>query len=197
MAENPTPTVQAILNKASLDKFRMVLNLPPILQNLNTSNQKDRTGKKVNLDALQFAVHGSVVPASYVPHVEVRHGGQTVKVTSYSRPSYANISVGFVVDNGFRNYFVMWKWLQLLNNEKKSIYNADRLASFIKLHNRHQYMAELSIFAKDEYERDIAKFTYTNCFITRLEGIEYSHQNPEQIESKFEFAFSQLEMELL
>lgn len=197
MADNPTPTIQSILNKASSDKFLMVLGLPPIIQSLNTSNQKDRTGHTVNLNSLQFAVHGSVVPASYVPQVDVRFGGQTTKVTSYSRPSYPNISVDFAVDNGFRNYFAMWKWLQLLNDERKSIYNADHHKALIGLKNRHLYMTDLNIFARDEYNKNVAKFTYTNAFITRLEGIEYSNQNPEQIESKFEFAFSQLHMELL
>lgn len=197
MADNPTPTIQSIVNKASSDKFLMVLGLPPILQGLNTSNQKDRTGNTVNLNALEFAVHGSVVPASYVPQVDIRFGGQTTKVTSYSRPSYPNINVGFVIDNGFRNYFVMWKWLQLLNDEKKSIYNANNYETLIGMKNKHLYMTDLTLFARDEYNKNIAKFTYSNCFITRLEGIEYSNQNPEQIESKFEFAFGQLYMELL
>jgi hypothetical protein len=192
-----TPNIQAVLNKVSSDKFRMILNLPPILLGQNTSNQKDRSGDTVNLNALQFSVYGTVVPASYVPHVEARFGGQTVKVTSYSRPSYPNINVGFTIDNGFRNYFVLWKWLQLLNDEKKSIFNANDYESFLKLPNYHQYMADLSVIARDEYNKDVAKFTYTSCFITRLEGIEYNNQNPEQIESKFEFAFSQLHMELL
>jgi len=192
-----TPNIQAVLNKASLDKFVMILNLPPILQNLNTSNQKSRSEDTVNLDSLQFSVYGTVVPASYVPHVETRFGGQTVKVTSYARPTYPNINVGFAVDNGFRNYFVMWKWLQLLNHELKSTYNANNYEALLKLKNRHLYMTDLSVFAKDEYNKNIAKFVYTNCFITRLEGIEYNNQNPEQIESKFEFAFGQLDMKLL
>ena len=197
MSDATIPTVQAILNKASTDKFRMVLNLPPILQGLNSSNQKDRTGATVNLNALQFSVYGTVVPASYVPHAEVRFGGQTAKVTSYSRPSYPNINVGFAVDNGFRNYYVMWKWLQLLNDERKGIYNLNDYDTLIKIPHYEQYKTDLSVFAKDEYNKEVAKFTYSNCFITRLEGIEYNNQNPEQIESKFEFAFGQLTMELL
>ncbi len=197
MADTTIPTVQAILNKASADKFRMILNLPPILQSLNTSNQKDRSGNTVNLNALQFSVYGTVVPASYVPHVELRFGGQTAKATSYARPSYPNINVGFAVDNGFRNYFVMWKWLQLLNDEKKSIYNANDYDTLVKIPHFQQYKTDLSVIAKDEYNKDVARFDYSNCFITRLEGIEYNNQNPEQIESKFEFAFGQLTMELL
>jgi len=193
-----TPTVQAILNKASKDKFTMVLGLPPILQKINTTNQKDRSGDTVNLNALQFSVYGAVVPASFVPHTEARFGGQTLKVTTYSRPSYPNLKVNFAIDNGFRNYFVLYKWLHVLNDVRKSIYNGDNLDTFMKMvKNYHEYMVDLTIYAKDEYDKNIAKFTYTKAFITRLEGIDYNHQDADQIESSFEFAFSQFEMELL
>lgn len=192
-----TPTIQAILNKASKDKFTMILTLPPIMQKLNSRNQKDRTGDTVNLDALQFSVYGSVVPASYVPHAEVRFGGQSMKVTTYSRPDYPNLNVGFAIDNGFRNYYVLWKWLAILNDPSLSIYNKKNYSSMLKMPNYHEYMTTLTVLAKNEYDKDIAKFTYGHAFITRLEGIEYNHQNPDQIESKFEFGFGQFDMQLL
>lgn len=197
MSDSTLPTAQAILNKASTNKFRMVLNVPPILQNINTHNPSDRTGNTIDLNTLQFSVYGTVVPASYVPHEEVRFGGQTAKVTSYSRPSYPNININFVIDNKFKNYFVMWKWLQLLNDEKKSYYNVKEYTVLSKIPEFAQYMTDLTVFGKDEYDKDVVKFTYTNSFITRLEGIEYSNQNPDQIESKFEFAFGQFYMDLL
>ena len=58
-------------------------------------------------------------------------------------------------------------------------------------------MTDLTITARNEYNKDTVKFTYTNCFITRLEGINYDNRNPEIIDSKFEFAFSQFDMEKL
>ncbi|MCZ2339254.1 MAG: hypothetical protein LC127_13900 [Chitinophagales bacterium] len=189
--------VQSILNKSSLDKFRMILNLPPILLKQNTIDVSDRSDDSVNLNSLQFSVYGAVVPASYVPHTDVRFGGQAISLTTYSRPTYPNINVGFSVDNGFNNYFVLWKWLQLLNDERKSVYNGNGYSSILSLPNKHQYMTDLNIISRNEYNKDIVKFTYTNSFITRLEGIDYDHRNPEIIDSKFEFAFSQFYMEKL
>ena len=197
MSAPDTPTVQSILNKASSDKFTMIMSLPPIMLGLNSRNQKDRTGNTVNLDALQFSVYGSVVPASYVTHVEVRYGGQTAKVTSYARPSYPNLNVGFAVDNGFRNYFCLFKWLSILNDDKLSFYNAKDYKSFQKIPNYHDYMTDITVIGKDEYDKDVVKFKYNHAFITRLDGFEYNNQNPEQIESKFEFAFGQFDMELI
>ena len=47
--------VQSILNKSSLDKFRMILNLPPILLKQNTIDVSDRSEDSVNLNSLQFS----------------------------------------------------------------------------------------------------------------------------------------------
>lgn len=197
MSDTNTPPIQVPLNKASFNKFVMVLTLPPILMGLNTSSTKDRSGKTINLNALQFAVHGTVVPPSTVPHVDVRYGGQTAKVTSHSRPAYPNINVGFVIDNRFINYWVIWKWLSVLNDEKLSMYNKENYEGIKAMPNYHQYMTDITVLAKDEYDVSVAEFRYNKAFVTRLEGIDYSYQNPTQIESKFEFAFGQFEMNLL
>lgn len=189
---------QSILNKSSKDKFVLYLGLPPILEKLNSTNQKDRTGDTVNLNALQFSVYGTLIPASFVQHHEARFHGQTLKVTSMSRPSLPNITVKFVVDNGFRNYYLLWKWLSVMNHEKFSTYNQENYETLIKsIPNAHEYMTDLVVYGKDEYEKNIVKFTYRKAFITRLENFTYDNQDTEKIESSFEFAFSQFEMELV
>ena len=104
------PTQQSVLNVPSKDKFLLVLNLPSILK------QQAQTNSTISLEPLEIKVYGSVVPTIQVPSNEVRFGGQSHHVSSYSRPAYDPLNVNFVIDNGFKNYWLLWKWLALLND---------------------------------------------------------------------------------
>jgi len=108
---------QSILNKARKDKFLLVLDVPKVLKDINSNT---RSNDLVNLDKLQFSVFGSVVPTVNVPNQTINTYGQPYNITSMSRPPYEPITVGFNVDNNFDNYWVLWKWLAILNDPKKS-----------------------------------------------------------------------------
>lgn len=108
---------QSVLNKARKDKFLLVLDLPKVLKSINSNT---RSNDLVNLDKLQFSVYGSPVPNISVPEQSVNTYGQTYNVTGMTRPKYDPISVGFTVDNNYDNYWVLWKWLSILNDPKKS-----------------------------------------------------------------------------
>jgi len=107
---------QSIFNKARKDKFILVLTLPPILRNINTPILSRRAKELVQLDSLQFSVWGSVVPEIVVPEKELGVYGQHYKVTSQARASYPPVQVYFTIDNRFSNYWVLWKWLEILNH---------------------------------------------------------------------------------
>ena len=52
--------VSSPLNKQTLDRFLLVLDVPPALKHLKTRTA--RTENLLNLDSMQFTVYGSVVP---------------------------------------------------------------------------------------------------------------------------------------
>lgn len=108
---------QSILNKARKDKFLLILDIPKVLKDLNSNT---RSNNLVNLDKLQFSVHGSVVPKVSVPNQSLNTYGQAYNITSMTRPPYNPINVNFNVDNNFDNYWVLWKWLAILNDPQKS-----------------------------------------------------------------------------
>ena len=114
------PQIQSPLNRASKDKFYLILNLPYILR-----NSSDPLLKKP--DPLQISVFGTIVPPINVPAVEVRFGGQSTNVSSHSRPNYGPLSLSFVVGNDYTNYFILWKWLAAMNDPKTSLYNSTPL----------------------------------------------------------------------
>lgn len=187
------PELQSSLNKASKDKFILALNLPPALRKLSL------TDNCFDLDFLQISVYGSIVPAISVPSIELRYGGQSTNYSSHSRPNYAPLVVNFVIDNEFKNYYILWKWLALLNDPRKSTYEEDlptkkNYSAQIELGMLTEYQTHMSILALNEFNKTTLEFTYYNAFITNLGGINYSYRDGELIESTVEFQYSQLDV---
>ena len=189
-----TATQQSVFNKSSEDKFLIVLTLPPIMKSIDTPK---RNGVSVDLDTLQFSVEGSIIPTSTISNVTIPFAGQNLEVTSYARSPWQKNRVRFTVDNRFNNYWILWKWLNILNDSKLSLYNVDKLPDTGIPKTLHNYQTDISIFALDEYNNKTVEFKYHKAFITELGGIEYDYQKESQIKSSFEFAFSQFYMDLL
>lgn len=195
LCDQPQATQQSVLNKTGKDKFLLVLNLPEVLR------KQKFYDKLINIDPLQISIFGTVVPTITIPSIETRFGGQSLNVTSFSRPDYEPLRVNFVVDNKFHNYWVLWKWLSILNDPLESYYTGtdpkletykDRLATGIVT----EYQANFSVLGLNEYNQHNIEFIYHNAFITSLGGITYSYRDPEILESTVEFKFSQLEVNL-
>ena len=53
---------QSQFNKSRLDKFLLVLNLPPALKEISDQYIGARNNTKVIENSLQFSVYGSIVP---------------------------------------------------------------------------------------------------------------------------------------
>ena len=199
---------QSQLNKSRLDKFLMVINLPEPLQEINNNYIGARGNAVTNLNALQFSVYGAVIPSVTVPEVTLPYAGQSYKASSNTRDPYSNVTVNFTIDNKFNNYWVIYKWLDLLNDDRTSTFDADDLAKTPvvspKFRNKDRssnppelYQTDITLYAKDEFDKDVAKFVYTKAFPISLGGINFNYRNADEIETTFEFAFSQLLVELL
>ena len=199
---------QAQLNKSRLDKFFMVLNLPEPLRKISKKYIGSRGNNIINENSLQFSVYGAVVPSVTVTELTLGYGGQNMKVSTNNREPYPNVTVNFTIDNKFNNYWVLYKWLDLLNNDKESVFDADNLSNTPNIPTVMQdssrsstpptlYLADFTIYAKDEFDKNITKFVYTNAFPVNLGGINYNYRTPGEIETTFEFAFSQLLVELV
>lgn len=196
LCETPQPTQQSVLNRSGKDKFLLVLNLPQVLRKQSVYDTL------IDLDPLQMSIYGSVVPTIQVPSVEVRFGGQSYNVTSYSRPNYPPLNVNIVIDNTFKNYWLLWKWLAVLNDPKESGYagTKDNLETRADKDTRGtltEYQTILSVIGLNEYNQKTIEFIYYNAFITSLGGIEYNYRTPEIIETTAEFQYSQFDVKLL
>lgn len=196
LCETLQPTQQSVLNRSSKDKFILVLNLPILLKKQSVTN------KKISIDPLQISVNGTIVPTIQVPANEVRFAGQSYNVSSHARPNYEPLTVNFIVDNNFANYWNLWYWLNTLNTARESVYAGTNSRNLtindrIDQGNLLEYQTNLSIFSLNEYNQRIVEFKYYNAFITSLGSINYNYKDSDIIETTATFQFSQLDMQLL
>jgi hypothetical protein len=190
MAANQYP--QSVLNKSHVDKFKLVFQLPNSLKKINKS--ATRSNATVIQDSLQFSIHGTVVPAITVPALEIRYSGSTLYNSSHSKNPYPPVTVNFAIDNMYNNYWVIYKWLDLLHNEYTGTYDFDEI---IEDDGFKDYQTDLTIYGLDEYNNERIKFNYTKAFPTELGGINYNYKENGEIESSFTFVYSQLHTTLL
>jgi len=189
---NQTPIFQSPLNKQRKDKFICVLTIPRILR--DEVEDIARRNSSVNFDALQFSIFGAVAPPIEIPPVQVPYAGQTLKVTSYARPSFPVLKIDFTVDNFFNNYWVIYKWLEVFNDPTIGVFSPNDT----DLDSRTaQYMTNITIYGLDEYNNKTIKFDYIRAFPVALQGIEYNDRDSGEMECSFNFAYHQLKITLL
>lgn len=194
---------QSITNKARADKFILVVDIPPVLKDINTPALTARSQNLIQQDALQFSVWGVVVPTVSVPPQNIRWGGQPYNVTGQSRPEYPPITVNFTIDNFFNNYWVLWKWLDTMNVIKESgmkdYFSDEKIEGGIKVFSPKytDYQTRMVVYGLDEYNHKVIMFEYNNAFITELGEIRYNYRDETELESDLTFVFNQMNIVLL
>jgi hypothetical protein len=189
---NEVSYIQSPFNKSRKDKFLMVFSMPPMLRPYVS---KFYTSEKTFMpDALQFSIYGAIVPSIEVPAVNVRYSGQTLSQSSHSRTVYEPNTVNFTVDNRYSNYWVIYTWLSVLNNDMREAYDNINppLGDLVPPGPNLDYRTDISVFALDEYNKKVMEFLYKDAFPTQLGGISFNYRDPGEIESSFTYAYSQL-----
>lgn len=189
---------QSILNRSRNDKFKFLMDLPIALK-----RQQDLVMQSnYDADKVQFTTFGSPVPSIKVNEIKVPFGGQVYNASSISRPSYESLNLKFLIDNGYQNYWILWKWLNLFNNSENSSTTLTESVKTpldeIRLTNpMSDFTTTFSLFGLDEFNNKIIEFKYTQAFITSLSPIEYSFQTANEIICTATFVFNQLNISLL
>lgn len=182
---------QSLLNKSRLDKFVLVVNTPPILKKSN--KRFERGNQVVQLETMQFAIYGAIVPRIQVPAVNAGYSGSVLQISSQAHPAHAPITVNFTIDNQFNNYWYIYTWLNLLRDAKTGLYNIrDDSKEFSKDMLIDDYATDLTVYGKDEYNNDVIKWVYKKAFPTELAEINYNYRTATEIESSFQFAFTEV-----
>lgn len=191
-----TDIVQSPFNKSRVDKFTMMVNLPPALKSINS--KFERSGKNVNIDALQFSVFSTTIPDIVVPAVETRFGGSTIYVSSHNRPSFPPVTINFTIDNEYNNYWYIYQWLNLMRDEREGLYgivNSRGLASAEAVLG--DYTTTFTLYAKNEFNNNVIKFEFLKAFPVKLGSISLNYQDSKEIQCSFDFVFSNITSTLL
>lgn len=183
---------QSILNKSRKDKFKMVFQLPLALKKIDTI--VNRSTNTIIEDSMQFSIYGTIIPQITVPALDIRYSGSTLYNSSHSKNPYPPTTVKFTVDSGYNNYWVIYKWLDLLHNEKTGVFDQQNL---IDGNIFTQYQTDITIYGVDEFNNNKIKFVYKQAFPTDIGAIDYDYRNSNEIESSFTFVYSQLHVTLL
>ena len=187
---------QAMLNKSRADKFLLVFDVPPILKEINKNSTQDQSNATLISDSVQFSIFGAAVPEITVAAQETRYAGSTLYVSSHSKEPFPPVTVKFNVDNEYKNYWVIYQWLNLLHDQYEGRYN-QRDLNLPKDPDFRDYQTNLTIYGKDEFNNNRIKFTYTKAFPTIIEAVTYNYQTADEITSGFTFVYSQLHTEVI
>jgi hypothetical protein len=189
-----TEVKQSYFNQATQDKFLMVFDIPVILKDDQT--QYNRKNSTVIPDSVQYSLFKTAIPDVTVKGVEVRNVGSTLYLSTHSKDSFPPTSVDFAVDNGYNNYWCIFKWINLLHDQKTGQYNSDNLPVD---QSYSDYQTNITIFGLDEFGKKRIKWTFTKAFPTTLKGLTFDQQaeGDMRIISGFDFLFSQMHVELL
>lgn len=189
-----TEVKQAWLNRSRKDKFLLVFDIPPVLKRIQRNYT--RSDDTIIPDSVQFSVYGTMVPGVTVKGIATRYAGDTLYVSSHSKDPYPPVNVKFAVDSGYNNYWTIYQWLNLLHDQKTGQYNEIGIAVD---GNFSDYQTDITMYGLDEYNNKVIQFTYTKCFPTSLDPLEFSQQEVGEMElqSGFTFLFSQMHIKML
>jgi len=183
---------QSFFNKQRKDKFILVMNLPEALKLVN--QKMSRSNQSIIFEKMQFSVNSCNVPRVTIDETSARYSGQTLQVSTQSRPPYPNVKVEFTVDNYYNNYWVIYSWLSLINEQKVGTLD---FRDLVDLTNPDVYKATFTLYGLDEYNNKIIQFDFTKAFPVLLGELNFNYRDAAQIDTSFDFAFDQLVTKLL
>lgn len=193
-SDNYFTTQQSQLNFTRQDKFQLVMDIPNILKPL--LKKENRVCNGGNLERLQMSIWGFVVPEIKINVSDKPYNGQVLKWSGLSRPAYPSVNIRFTIDNKFDNYFILYKWLDIQNDDKESSFDGKNL----NIQSKGlitDYSSTFSVYSMDEYNNPTARWDYYYAFPISIGAIEASYRENKELECNFSFEFNQLKMTLL
>lgn len=178
---------QSRLNKAVIDKWVFIFNIPKAMRRLIS----DKTGKgNIDTGAVQFSLKAVNVPDVTVQAISQPYGSGNLYVSSHAKDPFELLNIKFDIDNEFKNWSTIYEWLNLLHDEKYAIPDAKNKID--RKFGVESYWTTLGLLGLDEYNVVKIKFEFTQAFPTKITGINFDYTQAEKLDATAVFAFSQL-----
>ena len=191
----PNNITQSKLNKARINKFILLFNLPEALKRVDKVYGIAR--HTMNQEAVQFSVKAVEAPETTVKAISQRFGSGNLYVSSHSKDPYDQLVIKFDVDNMFANWGTINEWLNFLHDEEEAVPDAAGILPKDKKHGVFRYDTNMMLIALDEYNKALVQFTYTMAFPTKITNISWNYTQTDRIEASATFAFSQIHTKYL
>ncbi len=162
------------LNKATNQNFQLTFPKLPISSTIDDS------------DILTLNIYGSVLPSITLSNITMNWmgGNYDMAIPPITfEPWYVN----FIVDSDFKNWYLLYKWLMHINNNKS---HYDRAPE--------NYWIDASLNLVDNFNVPVMNINIINLFPTMLGEITLNHREGEtNLESSINFSYTRYEINYL
>jgi len=164
--------LEADLNKGSRSSFELVFPVVPGDNNDLVSNEE-----------LTLNIYETVIPGVTIEALEQKWQGAKTRFSS-SALDFENWNVSFVVDEQFKNWKLLFRWLMFMNN------NDNRFER-----KSDEYKVDATLRILGNFREHIFKLTFINMWINSLTEVSLSHREGDQIiEAQANFIYDRYEI---
>lgn len=182
--------IQSPFNKSRQDKFLISFELPKLMKAHKYSKFFDEYTRfscfKANIPKIS-------VEAKYLPYA-----GQHLAVSSHTRPQYDPLNIQFNVDNRWKNYYTIYWWINVQNDDALSYVDAHNIFGDISTDEiLKYYRTDVTVTQLDEYNNPVINFKFLDAFPSTLAEVDENQQSPNEITMTCTWNYSQFIPELL
>lgn len=145
------------LNKSSPNKFNLVFTKLP--GDTSVSAARNFT----------MNIFGTILPGVRLDVSKNSYMGWQINSSS-STMEFSEWTFNFNVDENFDNWFKIFDWMQLVNNNRDYIYSKES-----------EFLVDATLLILDDYNKVIKQINFKNMFPGDLESVNFSKREGESI----------------
>lgn len=144
------------MNKSSGINYRLEIPMLPVMESVKEA------------DILTLNIFETITPAISLSTNDIRWMGAKVSIQG-AEIDFDDLTIQFVVDNKWDNWFYLYKWITFVNNNKDKFVEDFR-----------NYCVDMTMFITDNYGKDILRIDFKSVMVTSLNDTSMSSKDGEE-----------------